>query len=72
MRKKIGIEGYLTDVLTVLAQDLGRPVENLADEAVRDLLRKHNRPRTLEEAFQQSLRTLPLNDNGGGEQRKTR
>jgi hypothetical protein len=70
MRKKIGIEGYLLEVLTVLGQDLGRPVEALADEAVRDLLRKHNRPRTLEEAFQQSLRTLPLNDNGG-ERHKT-
>ena len=28
---------------------------------VTELLRKHNRPRTLEEAFRQSLRTLPMN-----------
>ncbi|MGE4064772.1 MAG: hypothetical protein AB7E79_15520 [Rhodospirillaceae bacterium] len=72
MRKKIGLDGYLAGILTVLAQDLGRPVDELADEAVRDLLRKHNRPRTLEEAFKQSLRSLPLNDNGGERTKRTR
>jgi len=72
MRKKLGIDGYLAGVLTVLAQDLSRPTEDLADEAIRDLLRKHNRPRTLEEAFKQSLRTLPLNDNGGERTKRTR
>lgn len=71
MRKKIGIDNYLLGVLTVLAQDLGRSVESLADDAVRELLRKHNRPRSLEEAFRQSLRTLPLNDNGGEPRAKT-
>ena len=70
MQKKVGIDGYLMGVLTVLAQDMACSVESLADEAVRDLLRKHNRPRTLEEALRQSLRTLPMNDNGGGEQKR--
>jgi len=69
MQKKVGIDGYLMGVLTVLAQDLGCSVESLTDEAVRDLLRKHNRPRTLEEALRQSLRTLPMNDNGGEQKR---
>jgi len=72
MRKKLGIDGYLMGVLSVLAQDLGRPTESLADEAVRDLLRKHDRPRSLEEALRQSLRTLPLNDNGGERQKNSR
>lgn len=65
MRKKAGIDGYLMDVLTVLAHDLRRPVEDLVDYAVRDILRKHNRPRSLEEAFAHSLRTMPMNDNAG-------
>ena len=70
MRKKVEIDPYLLGVLTVLAQDFGCSVESLADDAVRELLRKHNRPRTLEEAFRQSLRTLPMNDNGGEPQAK--
>ena len=70
MRKKVGIDNYLMSSLAVLAQDFGCSVESLADDAVRELLRKHYRPRTLEEAFRQSLRTLPMNDNGGDPQAK--
>jgi hypothetical protein len=64
MRKSFKINQYLLSVLTVLAQDTGRSLDDLGEEAIQDLLMKHNRPRTLAEAFRQSLRTLPLNDNG--------
>ena len=38
-------------------------VQELADEAFRDLLRKHQRPVTLKDALRQSARRLPANDD---------
>ena len=40
-----------------------KSLQELADEAFRDLLRKHNRPVTLKEALRQSARRLPPNDD---------
>jgi hypothetical protein len=37
-------------------------IQELADEAFRDLLRKHNRPTTLEEMLKASVRAHPDND----------
>ncbi|MBX9591466.1 MAG: hypothetical protein K2X43_19425 [Hyphomonadaceae bacterium] len=39
-----------------------RSLQDLADEAFRDLLRKHGRPVTLKEALRESARRLPAND----------
>jgi len=40
-----------------------RSLQELADEAFRDLLRKHQRPVTLKDALRQSARRLPANDD---------
>ena len=39
-----------------------KSLQDLADEAFRDLLRKHGRPATLKEALRESARRLPAND----------
>jgi hypothetical protein len=39
-----------------------KTLQELADEAFSDLLRKHNRPVTLREALRASARRLPAND----------
>jgi hypothetical protein len=38
-------------------------VQDLADEAFLDLLRKYQRPTSLKEALQESTRRLPANDD---------
>ncbi len=40
-----------------------KSLQELADEAFRDLLRKHQRPVTLKDALRQSARRLPANDD---------
>jgi hypothetical protein len=47
--------------LAMLGRDRMMDFEELADEAFRDLLKKHHRPVTLREALKQSAR-LPAND----------
>ena len=37
-------------------------MQELADEAFRDLLKKHRRPTTLKEMLQESVRSQPAND----------
>jgi hypothetical protein len=38
-------------------------LQELADEAFRDLLKKHRRPTTLKEMLRQSARAQPANDH---------
>jgi hypothetical protein len=40
-----------------------KSLQELADEAFRDLLRKHRRPVTLKEALRESTRRHPANDD---------
>jgi len=49
--------------LDLLARDSGKNLQQLADEAFADLLKKHNRPRTFVEALKQSARPVPANEN---------
>jgi len=49
--------------LDLLAKDSGRSVQELADEAFADLLAKYHRPASLKEAFRESARRLPANDD---------
>ena len=46
--------------------------QELADEAFRDLLKKHGRPTGLKEALRQSTRAIPANDQNGARTRRTK
>lgn len=60
-RKLIAFEPDMLRALTLLARDRMQDLQELADEAFRDLLKKHHRPVTLKESLKQSMRT-PAND----------
>ncbi len=46
-----------------------KDLQDLADEAFRDLLKKHGRPTGLKEALRQSTRQAPANDDNGARAR---
>jgi hypothetical protein len=61
-RKLIAFDAETWHALRRLSQDSMRSLQDLADEAFRDLLKKHGRPVTLREALRESARRLPAND----------
>jgi hypothetical protein len=61
-RKLIEFDAETWQALEALRRDSMKSLQELIDEAVRDLLRKHNRPTTLREMLQASARSLPAND----------
>ena len=63
-RKVFSVDGQLLNALASLSRDTATPLDDLADEAFRDLLKKHKRPLTLKAALQESARTVPANDPG--------
>lgn len=62
VRKRIEFEAATYQALDRLARDRMMDLQELMDEAVRDLLKKHKRPVTLREMLRQSARGLPAND----------
>ena len=58
-RKLIEFDAETWHALHRLSQDSLKSLQDLADEAFRDLLRKHGRPATLKEALRESARRLP-------------
>ena len=62
LRKLIEFDAETWHALRGLSQDTMKSLQDLADEAFRDLLRKHGRPVTLREALRESARRLPAND----------
>ncbi len=64
-RKLIAFDGEVWQALHQLSLDSLKSVQELADEAFADLLRKHRRPVTLKEALRESARLLPANDPPG-------
>jgi hypothetical protein len=58
MRKLIEFDPETWHALQLLGRDSMKTLQELADEAFADLLRKHNRPVTL----RASARRLPAND----------
>ena len=54
-------ETYLA--LDRLAKDRIQTLQELADEAFRDLLKKHRRPTTLKQMLRESVRSQPANDH---------
>ena len=61
-RKRIAFDGETWHALHQLSLDSMRSLQELADEAFRDLLKKHHRPVTLQDALRQSVRMQPAND----------
>ncbi len=58
MRKMIHIGSASFDALQRLAKDKGQTFQDLVDEALADLLKKHKRPVTLKEMLSGSLARL--------------
>jgi hypothetical protein len=63
-RKLIAFEPEIFAALNRLAKDNMMTIQELADEAFSDLLKKHHRPVLLQDQLKQSLRTMPANDRG--------
>jgi hypothetical protein len=61
-RKLVEFDAETWHALHRLSQDSMKSLQDLADEAFRDLLRKHGHPATLKEALRESARRLPAND----------
>jgi hypothetical protein len=62
VRKRIAFDLETWRALDGLARDRTASIQELADEAFRDLLKKHNRPTTLKEMLKASVRAHPDND----------
>jgi len=61
-RKKLSLDASVLYALENLARDNGASLDQLADVAFRDLLKKLRRPVSVQEALQISVRTYPAND----------
>lgn len=57
--KRVQIDDETWAALDLLSKDSLKTFQELADEAFRDLLRKHNRPTSLKAALKGSLGTRP-------------
>ena len=71
-RKVIELDEEVLQALELLSRDTGRPLEALADQAFRELLKKLKRPARLGEALRASLRTQPANDPDPRTRRRVR
>jgi hypothetical protein len=57
MRKMVNIDTAAVKALELLAADRKMSLQDLVDEAIADLLKKHRRPVTTKEMFAQSLKS---------------
>jgi hypothetical protein len=60
--KRVQFDDETWHALELLARDSMKDFQDLADEAFADLLKKHRRPVTLEDALRESARRHPAND----------
>jgi hypothetical protein len=63
VRRRIAFDAETYVALDRLAKDRMASLQELADEAFRDLLKKHRRPTTLREMLRESVRSHPANDH---------
>jgi hypothetical protein len=63
VRRRIAFDTETYLALDRLAKDRMSSLQELADEAFRDLLRKHRQPVTLKEMRRESARQQPANDH---------
>ena len=61
-RKLIAFAAETWHALQLLGRDSAKSLQELADEAFADLLKKHDRPVTLRQALRQSVRKQAAND----------
>ena len=61
-RKLIAFDPETWHALDLYARDSMQTIQELADQAFADLLRKHHRPLTLKDALRHSARLQPAND----------
>jgi hypothetical protein len=61
-RKRIQMETECWHAVAQLGLERGKSLDDLAQEAFLDLLKKHHKPATLRDALRQSTRLLPAND----------
>lgn len=71
-RKLIAFDPETLQALELLGRDSMKDMQELADEAFRDLLKKHGRPSSLKEALRQSTRQIPANDRTANPRKKAR
>jgi predicted transcriptional regulator len=64
VRRRIEFDAEIYHALDRLAKDRMQTLQELAEEAFRDLLKKHRRPTTLKEMLRESARSHPANDHG--------
>ena len=69
VRKRIEFDAETWHALHRLSLDSMKSLQELADEAFRDLLKKHRRPTTLKEMLRESARSHPANDHGPARKR---
>jgi hypothetical protein len=62
VRRRIEFDAETWHALHKLSLDRMTSVQELADEAFRDLLKKHRRPTTLKDMLRESARSHPAND----------
>jgi hypothetical protein len=63
VRRRISFEAATFAALDRLARDRMSTIQDLANEAFRDLLKKYHRPMTLKEMLRESARSHPANDH---------
>jgi hypothetical protein len=63
VRRRIAFDSETYFALDRLAKDRMASLQELADEAFRDLLKKHHRPVTLKDMLRESVRQQPANDH---------
>ncbi len=61
-RKLIAFDAEIWHALHLLSRDSLKSLQELAEEAFADLLKKHRRPVTLKQALKESLRRQAAND----------
>lgn len=61
-RKLIEFDPETWQAVTLLSRDSMKSLQELADEAFSDLLKKHRRPAGLRQQLRESARQLPAND----------
>jgi hypothetical protein len=72
VRKLIAFDDETFTALKLLGGDRMATLQELADEAFADLLKKHGRPTDLKDALKQSLRRIPANDPRPGARKSTK